>query len=164
MIKKLDGGIYLYIADGGAKNALRLEEAAEEFFSALSLPKKEIRKSPSGKPYFPDLEYHLSPSHTEDLYAVAFAPFPIGLDVEREDREKKRVAEKYFSEEESLLPFSYVWTAKEAVTKLTGEGLSALRRVSVFSEEAHLDGEIYTLKTFTDKGYRFTLARRKKNL
>lgn len=163
MIQKLDGGIYLYTAENGAKDAHRLEKAAEEFFSAASLPPQKIEKAPSGKPYFLGEGLFLSPSHTEDFYAVAFAPFPIGLDVEREDREKKRVAEKYFDEEESRFSFSFVWTAKEAVTKLTGEGLSAVCRVRVFSqEEAFLDGETYNLITFSERGFRFTLARRKK--
>ncbi|MBR4288276.1 MAG: 4'-phosphopantetheinyl transferase superfamily protein [Clostridia bacterium] len=163
MIRKLDGGIYLYIAENGAKDTHRLEKAAEEFFSAASLPPQKILKMPSGKPYFSQGEYFLSPSHTEEIYAVAFAPFPIGLDVEREEREKKRVAAKYFDEEESHFPFSFVWTAKEAVTKLTGEGLSAVGRVRVFSEEeAFFDGETYTLITFSERGFRFTLARRKK--
>ncbi len=163
MIKKFGGGVFLYTAEGGAKDPLRLEKAAQEFFSAASLPPQKIEKAPSGKPYFLGDGYFLSPSHTGEFYAVAFAPFPIGLDVEKEATEKPRVAERYFDENEKLLPFSLVWTAKEAVCKLTGEGLSAVRRVTVFSEEeAELDGEKYTLKTFTDKGFRFTLGRRKK--
>jgi len=165
MIRKLDGGIFLYTAENGAKEAHRLEKAAAAFFSAASLPPQKVLKAPSGKPYFSEEDLFLSPSHSGELYAVAFAPFPIGLDVEKEETEKKRVAEKYFSEEEKRFPFSLVWTAKEAVTKLTGEGLSAVRRVAVFSEEeAELDGKKYSLTTFTDKGYRFTLARRKKKV
>lgn len=164
MIKKLDG-VYLYTAEGGAKQPQRLQRAAEEFFSAACLPSEEVKKDPSGKPYFARGEYFLSPSHGGDFYAVAFAPFPIGLDVEKEDVFSQRVAAKYFDENEKKLPFSLVWTAKEAVSKITGEGISALRRIRVFSsEKAELDGEEYVLTTFSERGFRFTLARRKKDL
>ncbi len=166
MIENLGGGVYLYTADGVLENKDRLSLAAAEYFSATGISPRKIIKAPSGKPSFEGEGLYLSPSHTASFYAVAFAPFPIGLDLEKEEIEKDRVREKYFTLIEKKLPFSLVWTVKEAVAKLTGEGLSAVGRVFLAGDapEARLDGEKYQFSSFTENGLRFTLARRKRKV
>lgn len=166
MIQNFGGGVYLYTADNALQDPCRLEKAAAEYFAVTGKKKKRIRKTPEGKPYFEGEGLYLSPSHTGAFYAVAFAPFPIGLDTEPSSAEKKSVAERYFSPLERPRPFSLCWTVKEAVSKLTGEGLgAALRtRLSQNAPEATLDGVEYRYMSFTENGYRITLARRKRNL
>ena len=92
----------------------------------------------------PTIEFNLSHSHDEVLYAFALHR-RVGVDIER-IRSKTfdlKIAERFFSERETkslrALPqaqrpraFSLYWTAKEAYIKARGEGLSsALNQVEV---------------------------------
>ena len=164
MIEVKWDGVLLYRGNT-AHDPCRLNEAASEFFEKTGLPPQNVLKMPSGKPYFPKGTWHLSPAHTGEEYAVAFAPYPIGLDLERDEVKKERVAEKYFTEEEKKLPFSLVWTAKEAVSKISGEGLSAVGKIHLSGDgtEAEKDGEKYEIFSVVESGVRTTLARRKRN-
>lgn len=166
MIRKIENGVFLYLGKFDPEDGNRTTAAAEEFFAAAGLPPRKIVKTSSGKPVFSAEGWYLSPTHTGSLYAVAFAPFPVGLDAEAETVEKQRVADKYFTEEEKRLPFSLVWTAKEAVSKISGEGISALGRIclSPDGKEAFFGGEAYTLSRFTEAGVLMTLARKKETL
>lgn len=135
-----------------------LARAAEAFWSKTGFTKEEICRTPKGKPYFPSGRVHLSVTHTGNLFAAAFALFPIGIDGERTEESRPHLAEKKFSPEERALPFSYVWCAKEAVSKLVGEGLGMLHRVSVRCGQGEFDGKTYPLKTVTARDYTLVLA------
>lgn len=160
MIRRLPQGIYLYTGTLLPDPNERRRVAAEEFFAAAGLPSRRIFNDERGKPYFEGEGLYLSPTHTQNFYAVAFAPFPVGLDAEKEDTENIRVREKYFSEEEKSLPFSAVWTAKEAVAKILGDGIASLRRIRVFSDggRAEADGREFSLFSLKEKGLILTLA------
>ena len=98
-----------------------------------------IRRTPEGKPYFdaPNAPA-FSLSHTDTL-AVAVLAAPeegaIGIDVEdiRPCPHAARVAERFFTADERARlaespndeTFLALWTAKEAVAKIDGQGLSA---------------------------------------
>ncbi len=91
----------------------------------------------NGKPYlrdFPELFFNLS--HSGTMVMAAFSDREIGCDVERIKEAKMGVAKRFFTEEElallseeSLTPqerdvlFTRVWTLKESVLKVTGEGM-----------------------------------------
>ena len=97
-------------------------------------------------------------THTGSLFACAFSPRPIGIDAEREDERRPRIAEKKFSPREQSLPFSYVWCGKEAVAKLVGEGIAILDRISVEENRARYGDKVYALREKMLGEYRLMFA------
>jgi len=98
-----------------------------------------IAKTEFGKPYCPDLpRLHFNISHSGDYQAIAFAPFPIGIDIERLSRfERLPNLEKFVlrfyhkSESEHILSLPSneqpletlkIWTRKESYVKCDGRG------------------------------------------
>ena len=102
-----------------------------------------------GKLYLVNGEYQFNVSHSGDIAAVAVHPEKaVGIDVERIRPVSAAVARRVFSpsdmkfvfgketipdgsfnDRETLERFFRVWTYKEAIVKMTGEGLSAISRV-----------------------------------
>ena len=116
---------------------------------------KCIDTHPGGKPFLvnhPDL--HFSLSHSGKEVAIAFSRMPIGFDVEKKERRADfvSIARRFFSVaeaaqiaaagEHAASLFVDLWTAKEAILKLEGSGISGgLERALVWSEfEGELDG------------------------
>jgi len=110
---------------------------------------------PGGKPILrniPDL--HFSLTHTGTEVALAFSRSPVGFDMEKSDRRTDflSVAKRFFTatelaEIETLGPeserrFLELWTAKEAILKLEGTGISGgLERARILSDSnGDLDG------------------------
>ncbi|MGN6479427.1 4'-phosphopantetheinyl transferase family protein [Luteibacter sp.] len=115
----------------------------------------EVARGEHGKPHFPGLfsRFGFSWSHSRDvaLFAIGHGPpgFELGVDVERV-RPRARsleLAQRFFAPSETawlaelapeqlLMGFLELWTAKEAVLKAQGGGLSyglhrvAFRRIS----------------------------------
>lgn len=87
-----------------------------------------IEYESSGRPYI-NAKGFISISHTNDYVAVAYScDIPVGVDIERRDRDMSRSAARFVDEEEldamdavrrndSLLLH---WSVKEAVYKITG--------------------------------------------
>lgn len=89
-----------------------------------------------GKPYLLDDSLHFNLSHSIDIAVVAVSEIPsIGIDVERFDRDVDydRLADRCFRPREwdrfrglegaaKAEAFFWIWTAKEARMKATGEG------------------------------------------
>lgn len=150
---------HLSRGDARAESKKLARAASADYFLRLGLDPEEIFYEKRGKPVFPSGEHHLSISHAGSFFAAAFAPFPIGIDAEPQDlASRERIAEKFFDEEEKKEPFSRIWTAKEAVSKIGGEGISALRHISVRGEIALYAGKRYLLSDRSEKGYRITIA------
>ncbi len=113
-----------------------------------------------GKPFLPDVpDFHFSISHAERRVVFAFAPCPLGVDVERLKAYDPRIAARFFTPEEqceltgasgSIRTFYQIWTRKEAFIKATGEGMK--RPLSSFSTL-----EDPGFFTFTKEGYVFSL-------
>lgn len=110
--------------------ALRL---LTEIYTGTRPQEEFISKGMHWKPHlrdFPDL--HFSLSHTVDEVVLGFANQPLGLDVENPTRrvEGGRIARRFFHPEEwpsgEICPerFFTLWTAKEAMLKLDGRGIS----------------------------------------
>lgn len=88
-----------------------------------------------GKPALADGAAHFNLSHSGDVAAIAFGPGPVGVDVEapRSLRRVHDLAASTFAPGEiarvrdaadPLQAFLQIWTAKEAVVKATGLGLT----------------------------------------
>lgn len=94
-----------------------------------------VRYTDEGKPYLADGPCY-SISHSGELIACAIAEEPVGLDIERVSRfTGTKVARKILNEAEMTayraLPdhaaaryLADVWTAKEAIAKLLGKGIT----------------------------------------
>ena len=107
-------------------------------------------KRDCGKPFFADFPVEVSISHSGGLVCCAFAEkkspsFSLGIDAEAVPTEKKlaslkRIAEKFFdselntellnglSESDFRDAFTLIWTKKESLVKMTGEGLSGMKK------------------------------------
>lgn len=139
--------LFTRLTEGDAKALSRkcLAEASEAFFRKIGKSPEEICYTDLGKPYFPSKKYFLSVTHTGSLFAAVFAPFPVGIDGEKAEETRDRVAKRYFSPEERRLPFARVWTAKEAVAKIDGRGLFVVGRIAVRKERAFFESESFLL-------------------
>ncbi len=98
-----------------------------------------IIRDAKGKPRFKSLPLHFSISHSGGLAAVVLSDRNIGVDVEYVDahRNISAISKRFFSAEEHLRlcdsnspaeDFFSLWTKKEALAKLTGEGLASVCR------------------------------------
>lgn len=114
----------------------------------------EFAYGEGGKPYLPGSSLHFSLSHSENYWALALAPFELGLDIEM-IRARKRIrglVERFFAEPEirafgAASPdqaqawFYRQWSRKEAYQKAVGAGLRAsLADFAVLSEPGETQG------------------------
>ncbi len=132
--------------------------------SALGLPLPlKICTAQNGKPYL-DGEREFNISHSGDYVICAVGKNPVGADIEKIGRVKeavfnriaspleKEVAEKLSPSERDEY-YCSVWTKKESLLKLTGEGIrKELSAVCTQSASEHfftqrLGGYIYTVCT-----------------
>jgi phosphopantetheinyl transferase len=115
----------------------------------------EVHTHPGGKPFLINLpDLHFSLSHTGSEVALVFSRSPVGFDMEKSDRRTDflALAKRFFTAAElagivaagmdSGSSFLELWTAKEAILKLEGTGISGgLDRARILSEsEGDLDG------------------------
>lgn len=106
-----------------------------------------LKRESSGKPYFKDKtlgEFNIS--HSSKLAVAVYSQHgELGIDIELLDARKSidGIAERFLGEEErdyiadapdKTLAFYKLWTAKEALVKATGAGLSSLARTNVLSQ------------------------------
>ena len=134
-ILELDQGITLAWCpleeETGHDAGLRLLAALYRRETGMDLP--PISRTERAKPYFPNSPFYFSISHTPRHAFCALSPSPIGIDAEETDRRiRPELAGKILSPGErrqyeaapdkrrALLTF---WVLKEAVVKLSGEGL-----------------------------------------
>ena len=112
--------------DGSASVYALLEHAFRaEYGSALP----EIKKTPNGKPYFPERpDIHFSLSHGKTHVLCALAHFPVGADIESPRHISER-AVNYFALPEELALFDPLdlWVLKESYIKLTGSTLASVK-------------------------------------
>ena len=87
-----------------------------------------------GKPYFPSLPgLHFNLSHCAEAVACAVGDTSVGVDIEAVRPIERNVAQRVLNDEELLrvdrseepqVEFIRLWTLKESLLKLTGEGLT----------------------------------------
>jgi len=100
-------------------------------FQTLSengLPISTVAFTDTGKPYLPDSSIHISLSHSHGLCAVAVADKPVGVDVEVIKKTyPPHLIERSLTDAEKAVydgDFTHIWCRKEAVAKMTGEGIT----------------------------------------
>lgn len=100
-------------------------------FQTLSengLPISTVAFTDTGKPYFDDSDIHFSLSHSKGICAVAISDRPVGVDVEViKYSYNPRLIERSLTEQEKDVfdsDFTRIWCRKEAVAKMTGEGIT----------------------------------------
>lgn len=119
-----------------------------------------------GKPFFEaprDLHFNLS--HSGGAVMAAFSRVPVGLDIERRGRSRdfQAIARRFFLPAESAAVleagssredvFLRIWTAKEAIVKLSGDGLGtglALVGTAPDGQGFLGDRRIYLRRFFSD--------------
>jgi 4'-phosphopantetheinyl transferase len=109
----------------------------------------QIELSPKGKPFFancPDIFFNIS--HSQTTLAVAFSRNEIGFDIENihRHRSSSAIAKRFFTKQEIELcdrenqvspdMFLRIWTAKEAMLKLSGTGISGGLNSAVYLNES----------------------------
>ncbi len=97
-----------------------------------------------GKPYardYPDIHFNLS--HSGGYALAAFAPVPVGCDIQKKGETKReaQIAGRFFSEGEQRAMeagagFYQIWARKESYLKLSGEGMALDMRSFCVTDEA----------------------------
>ena len=123
--------------------------AFASLYASIAPRDVKIEITKSGKPFFENIAgLHFNISHSGSEVAIAFSTNPVGFDMEVLDRKRDclAIAERFFTAEESREVkmagdsanklFARLWTAKEAMLKLSGEGLvGGLDRATSLSEK-----------------------------
>lgn len=100
---------------------------------------REILRTERGKPYFKDLPFRFSVSHTGNLWVCLIDTQDVGVDVQKIRKcRSDKIAERYYTPDERQYihergedGFFQIWTRKEAYVKYTGDGLT--ERIRFFS-------------------------------
>ena len=100
------------------------------------IPARELvwETDANGKPHFANAAIHFNLSHSGGTVVAAFAGSAVGIDIESRGRCRDfiGIAKRFFHPSEAAAisgsndenQFLRLWTGKEAMLKLTGEGLS----------------------------------------
>ncbi len=113
-----------------------------------------ILKQANNKPYLDDLNIHLSISHAKGYAGIAFAPFPVGVDLEWMDGRAARISQRFMNvwEFELCLPEipethlyvkTRIWSLKEAVYKLFSKNGVAFKEQIITQKFSDLGAEGY---------------------
>lgn len=143
---------------------LLLCQALREVYGIKEQPEFAIGEH--GKPSLaghPNIHFNLS--HCKKAVTCVVADVPVGVDVESLGRYNESLARHVFNDVEMgsilsaadpQLPFTRLWTQKEAIVKLTGRGIDddlknlliKYNNVSLHTEEHLADGFILSVVTF----------------
>jgi len=117
------------------------------------IPRIDLMKGPDGAP-IPSNGIYWSLTHKSEFVGGVVARYPIGLDVEKVKPCSQALKEKVAGKDEWALSstatdrlFFRFWTAKEAVLKAAGVGLTALSRCRV----AEIIDEMHLMVRYGDK-------------
>ena len=137
------------------KNSLSALLCLDRLIKRTDLGSEDLTviREKNGKPRFASLPYHFSITHSRDLCAVALSSENVGIDLEFIDpsRNVEALSKRFFSPEEhsrllvsenSLEDFFTLWVKKEALAKLSGEGLASICRGQI------IDGSQYSFKEY----------------
>jgi phosphopantetheinyl transferase len=140
-----------YIADNGtllseAKRRFKSESRQREWLATRALlhstqyKGETILYNDNGKPCLAGNNRHISISHTNEYVAIAVSDYPIGIDIERTDRNAYAVAKSFLTEQEIDIltqennPSKQalcLWSAKEAAFKLASENIAILKEIGI---------------------------------
>lgn len=118
---------------------------------------------PHGRPYVKDCPFFISISHSENKAICVLSDKPVGIDIEKVRKVGLKTKEKICSGKELAYigdddeRFFEVWTAKEAYSKFTGEGVAAILR-GVYTDQSEKTVEGIPFKVFKTDGYVYSLV------
>ena len=127
--------------------------AFASLYASIAPSEVKIEITKSGKPFFENIAgLHFNISHSGSEVSIAFSTNPVGFDMEVLDRKRDclAIAGRFFTAEESREVkmagdsanklFARLWTAKESMLKLSGEGLvgGLDRAISLSDQEGRL--------------------------
>ncbi len=147
--------------------ALLLQQGLREVFGIPSLP--PLCHTERGKPFIagrPDV--HFSLSHCAKLVACVVSRHPVGIDVESiAPYDGELVAVTMNADEQRRIAlsarpdsaFTRLWTMKESLLKLTGEGLRDDMR-GVLDEA---DAYSFSCQEHSEEGYVLTICKKKRD-
>ena len=137
------------------KNSLSALLCLDRLIKRIDISGEDLTviREKNGKPRFASLPYHFSITHSRDLCAVALSSENVGLDIEFIDpsRNIEALSKRFFSPEEhsrlfesnnAVENFFTLWVKKEALAKLSGEGLASICRRQI------IDGSQYSFKEY----------------
>ncbi len=103
-------------------------------YSKIPASELLVESDANGKPLFSNAGVHFNISHSGPTVVAAFSGSPVGIDIESRGRCRDFVgiARRFFhpseatavAESEDEAHFLRLWTGKEAMLKLSGEGIS----------------------------------------
>lgn len=131
--------------------------SAVAFLLNKACPEKTEFYDKNGKPCIED--GYISISHSGDWALLAVSDKPVGIDIEKiRPIDTKRLIKKFFCESEincaedvGLEEFFDLWTRKESMLKVNGEGLSGLKQTTADRSFLTVSGfEGYCVSVCTD--------------
>lgn len=141
---------------------LLLKEALREQEGIMENPVFEYGEH--GKPFIASHpELHFSLSHCKEAVVCVLSRQPVGVDVESIGRYRDSVARYAMNDEELIqiqqaerpeVEFTRLWTMKESLLKLTGEGIND--NMKEVLKDVGL--ERFTIKERIDKNYIYTVC------
>lgn len=99
----------------------------------LDISKLHRDRTPEGKPFFTDCPVQFNLSHCTGLVCCALSRFPVGVDGECSRPVSERLIERVCTDRErawlagqpdGIAGFLSLWTLKESVMKLSGQGIA----------------------------------------
>lgn len=146
-------------------------EVAARYFDA----EPEVAIHATGKPFYNDRPgCFFSASHCGDTCLMVLAPLNVGADLEKTTRVRpfQEIAKRYLhpTEEARIASagdsvasvFYRIWTRKEAILKMTGEGLSGrLGAFSVLDDNPVIDGRAVVVQTLEAGPWMLSIAAEK---
>lgn len=107
---------------------------AASLYSKIPASELLVETDANGKPFFSNAAVHFNLSHSGATVVAAFSGSPVGIDIESRGRCRDFVgiARRFFHASEAAAVaqsgdedhFLRLWTGKEAMLKLSGEGIS----------------------------------------
>jgi len=144
---------------------LLLREGCMKEFDMNEVPPMDFNEH--GKPFFPTMPHiHFNLSHCKEAIACAIGKEPVGIDIERIRHAHDDLLHYVLNEKELLqvsesptpdLVFTQLWTRKESLLKLTGEGLCDSERLKSLFDN-HPNVILQTIISPTSK-YVYTVAK-----
>lgn len=104
---------------------------AASLYTGISPGDLLLEAAANGKPFFANAAIHFNLSHSGGAVVAAFSGLPVGIDIEPRGRcrDFEGIASRFFHPDEAAAvngeeSFLRLWTGKEAMLKLSGEGIS----------------------------------------
>lgn len=127
-----DNGVSLAEVKNRFKSLFRQREwlATRALLKQTPHEGKEILYHKNGQPYLADR--YISISHTKDYIALAVSEYPIGIDIEKRERNAQSVIKAILQPQESGVKAGEVlniWVAKESAFKMAPEKATVLKDI-----------------------------------